>query len=51
VEMMRKYDPLGRGHAVPDPYYGTEKDFQEVFEILDRTITAFLIEAKSSKKS
>lgn len=36
VKMMRDFDPLG-GEEVPDPYYGNEKGFQEVFEILDRS--------------
>ena len=34
---LRSYDIL-KGEEVPDPYYGQEKDFQEVFEILDRSI-------------
>jgi protein-tyrosine phosphatase len=42
VQLLRAFDPLGEGQNVPDPYYGAEKDFQEVFDILDRTITAFL---------
>jgi protein-tyrosine phosphatase len=37
------YDPLGIGD-VPDPYYGNEKDFEEVFKILDRSIEALWIE-------
>ncbi|MBI1770681.1 MAG: low molecular weight phosphotyrosine protein phosphatase [Bacteroidetes bacterium] len=37
VKLMRSYDPLGTGD-VPDPYYGNEKDFDEVFEILDRSV-------------
>jgi len=37
VKLMRDFDPKGKGD-VPDPYYGTEKDFDEVFEILDRSI-------------
>jgi protein-tyrosine phosphatase len=51
VQLMRKYDPLGRGLPVPDPYYGGEKDFQEVFDILDRAIMTFLKEETSSEKS
>ncbi len=43
IKLMREYDPLGVGE-VPDPYYGTEKDFDEVFEILDRSVQG-LIEA------
>lgn len=38
VQLLRTYDPLGADQPVPDPYYGEEQDFQEVFEILDRTI-------------
>jgi protein-tyrosine phosphatase len=38
---MRSYDPLGNGD-VPDPYYGNEKDFDEVFKILDRSIDSLI---------
>lgn len=41
ISLMREYDPLGAGE-VPDPYYGGEKGFQEVFEILDRSIENFI---------
>jgi protein-tyrosine phosphatase len=41
VKMMRDFDPLTRGGEVPDPYHGGEKDFQEVFEILDRSTGNF----------
>jgi protein-tyrosine phosphatase len=41
VTMMREFDPMGTGD-VPDPYYGGEKGFQEVFDILDRTMENFL---------
>jgi len=37
VKMMREYDPLGPG-AVPDPYHGGENDFDQVYQILDRSI-------------
>jgi len=37
VAMMRNFDPTAFGADVPDPYYGTERHFQEVFDILDRT--------------
>ena len=42
VKKMRMHDPNGIGEDVPDPYYGTEKDFQLVFDILDRTIENYL---------
>lgn len=47
VKMMREFDPLTKGGEVPDPYHGGEKDFQEVFDILDRSteeFTAYLSE-------
>lgn len=42
VMLMRAFDPFGKGEEVPDPYYGGEKNFQEVFEILDRSTENFL---------
>lgn len=42
VFMMRDFEPMGKGKEVPDPYYGNEKEFQEVFDILDRSIDGFL---------
>ena len=37
IELMRNYDPGHEGSDVPDPYYGGEQGFQNVFEILDRS--------------
>ncbi|QOI97295.1 MAG: low molecular weight phosphotyrosine protein phosphatase [Flammeovirgaceae bacterium] len=42
VSLMRSYDPVGNCRDVPDPYYGGERGFQEVFEILDRSLDGFL---------
>jgi protein-tyrosine phosphatase len=41
IAMIRAFDPVGEGD-VPDPYYGSEQDFQEVFEILDRSVEALV---------
>jgi protein-tyrosine phosphatase len=41
VKLARDFDPKGKGE-VPDPYYGGEKGFQDVFEILDRALEEFL---------
>ena len=38
VIMMRTFDTIGKGEDVPDPWSGGEEGFQEVFEILDRSI-------------
>lgn len=42
IKLMREFDPESAGGEVPDPYHGGEKDFQEVFDILDRSTNAFL---------
>lgn len=42
VRMMREFDTKDKGAAVPDPYYGGEKQFQEVFDILNRSIDGLL---------
>ncbi len=42
VKMMREFDPLTGGGEVPDPYYGGEQGFQEVFDILNRTMDRFI---------
>jgi protein-tyrosine phosphatase len=48
IKLMREYDSIGKGNDVPDPYYGSEKNFQEVFEILDRSIESFIEDIKKS---
>ena len=49
IELMRNYDPGHEGEDVPDPYYGGEQGFQNVFEILDRSTANLLdrLEAES----
>lgn len=48
VKLMREFDPLSKGGEVPDPYHGGEKDFQEVYEILDRSVTHFIAYLKEA---
>ncbi|MCR9253376.1 MAG: low molecular weight phosphotyrosine protein phosphatase [bacterium] len=40
--MMRDYDDVKDSLEVPDPYYGGDQGFQEVFDILYRSNTNFL---------
>ncbi|MBK5279167.1 MAG: low molecular weight phosphotyrosine protein phosphatase [Bacteroidia bacterium] len=42
IFLMRAFDSVGKDKDVPDPYYGDEKDFQEVFDILDRSVQSFV---------
>lgn len=40
--LMRSFDKLNLGADVPDPYFGGEQGFQEVFEILERSVEEFI---------
>lgn len=40
--LMRDFDPKMKGANVPDPYYGDERDFEEVYQILDRSLDSFM---------
>lgn len=42
VVLMREFDSMATGADVPDPYYGGERGFQDVFDILDRSTQALL---------
>jgi len=42
IFLMREFDAHDKEKEVPDPYYGDERKFQEVFEILDRSTEGFL---------
>jgi protein-tyrosine phosphatase len=43
VRLMRDWDPAGPGE-VPDPYYGTEEDFDHVWHLCDRAMPGLLAE-------
>src|SRR5690606_1558221 len=42
VRLMREFDPEPNGGEVPDPYHGGEQGFQDVFDILERSVTNFV---------
>lgn len=45
VRLFRTLDPArGSSDEVPDPYYGTERDFEEVWAMADRAARALLDE-------
>ncbi len=48
IRLMREFDAAS-GDEVPDPYYGSEDGFQEVFEMLDRSVDGFISYLKSQK--
>jgi protein-tyrosine phosphatase len=47
VQLMRDYDAGFEGMDVPDPYFGGDKGFQDVFDILDRSTKVLLDNIKS----
>lgn len=46
IYLMRDYVPEWQGLPVPDPYYGGEEGFEEVYRILDEAIDGFLEKIK-----
>ena len=42
VRLFREFDPDPEDHQVPDPYYGGDKGFERVFQIVDRTADKLL---------
>jgi protein-tyrosine phosphatase len=42
IYLMRDFVPGGKGLSVPDPYYGGDEGFEEIFQILDESIDNFL---------
>lgn len=51
IKLMRTCDPENGGADVPDPYYGSEKNFQEVFEILDRSMKGLIENLEAGLKA
>lgn len=42
IMLIRDFDPVEPKSEVPDPYYGDLSDFEEVYQILDRSLRPFL---------
>jgi protein-tyrosine phosphatase len=42
IKLMRDYDSGYEGADVPDPYFGGEQGFQDVYDILDRSTSTLL---------
>ncbi len=48
IYKMRMFDTQNKNADVPDPYYGGDQGFQEVFEILDRATLHLLRKISTS---
>lgn len=42
VHLLREWDPEGAGGDVPDPYYGGERGFEDVHDIVERSCSTLL---------
>ncbi|MEQ8927690.1 MAG: low molecular weight protein-tyrosine-phosphatase [Fulvivirga sp.] len=42
--LMRQFDDEDKGADVPDPYFGGPEGFQQVYDILERSVKKFLVE-------
>jgi protein-tyrosine phosphatase len=42
IYLMRDFTNHTKGLSVPDPYYGGEEAFEEIYQILDEAIENFL---------
>jgi protein-tyrosine phosphatase len=43
VFLLRSFDQVDQGDfTIPDPYYGVNADFQQIFELCERSIAGFL---------
>ncbi|WP_370089455.1 low molecular weight protein-tyrosine-phosphatase [Ekhidna sp.] len=45
--LMRDFDPYGKGEDVPDPWYGGMNGFENVYQILDRSLDNFLLHIRN----
>lgn len=46
IFLMRDFGGGEQGLSVPDPYYGGDEGFDEIYQILDRSIDDFLVKVK-----
>jgi protein-tyrosine phosphatase len=52
VRLLREFDPASAGAEdldVPDPYYGADDGFAEVFELVQRACAGLLEEIRSAR--
>ncbi len=51
IRMLREFDPQANGYlAVPDPYYGGVQGFEEVYQIIERSVGGLLAELENNSE-
>lgn len=48
IHLMRDFVTETQGLSVPDPYYGGEEGFEEIYQILDEALDCFLTQVKAT---
>lgn len=43
IKLMRSFDRIPAGEEIPDPYYGGETEFQQVFDMLSQSVDSFIL--------
>jgi len=46
IYLMRNFVSETMGQSVPDPYYGGEEGFEEIYQILEKSLESFLDQMK-----
>lgn len=46
IHLMRDFVEQMKGMSVPDPYYGGEEGFEDIYQILDKSLDGFLDQMK-----
>lgn len=48
IHLMRDFISETKGMPVPDPYYGGQEGFEEIYRILDQALDSFLAQVKAT---
>lgn len=48
IHLMRNFVEHTQGMSVPDPYYGGDEGFEEIYQILDEALENFLAQVKET---
>lgn len=48
IYLMRDFVAETQGMSVPDPYYGGDEGFEEIYQILDEALDCFLAQVKAT---
>jgi protein-tyrosine phosphatase len=50
IHYLREFDPAGSSHLeVPDPYYGGSDAFEQVYEVIDRSVRGLIEQLEKDK--